>query len=126
MRHASGVPIKSVVLLRAMTDPVVVSRMASDYATGTTYKLYDSASGGGMRTAARAYVGGNNHHIEIRTARNANGKESWSGEVVSSFEAAQRNLAKLRALKASGLPRARSIRNRTQTERLVVVPELRD
>ena len=115
--QASGVPIRSVVLLRTMTDPVITSRWASDYVTGKPRKLYDAATGAGDPGTARAYVGGNNHHIEIRVATNKKGDETLSGRVVTTFEAAQRKVAKLRAIKAAGIPRPTLLRHLPSTER---------
>lgn len=90
--HASGVPIKRVVLLRTMTDPVIVSRWAYDPTTGRRVKVFDAdklrcGEDPGDVRAARVYVGGNNHHIEIRQSRKT-GK--WSGEIVPTFDAARR------------------------------------
>lgn len=109
LKHASGVPIHSVVLLRTMTDPVIVSRWATDHATGERRRVFDAQAGEGDSRAARAYVGGNNHHIEIRTATDARGRESWTGVVVSTYEAAQRKLARLRMLRSAGVPDMRSL-----------------
>jgi CRISPR-associated endonuclease Csn1 len=108
--HASGVPIRSVVLLRTMSDPVVISRKRQDYVTGKPVPDSDPAS-------RRAYVGGNNHHIEIRVATKKSGAEDWSGEVVTSFEAAQRKLNRLRAIRAAGIPKAADIRKLAPAER---------
>lgn len=75
----SGVPIKRIVLLRTMNDPVIVSRRRWNEQF-EKWEIDDSPK------ASRAYVGGNNHHIEIRT----NDKGQWSGEIVSMHEAARR------------------------------------
>jgi CRISPR-associated endonuclease Csn1 len=79
LRMPSGVPVKRVVLLRTMNDPVLISRKKFDYITDQW--VYDDAPRSG-----RAYVGGNNHHVEIR--EDAKGK--WSGETVPTYEAARR------------------------------------
>ncbi len=118
--HASGVPIRSVVLLRAMSDPVIVSRWEHDYATGKPRKVYDALTGEGRAAAARAYVGGNNHHIEIRV--DARGK--WSGEVVSAHEAAQRRIAFFRALRKAGVPRFKDLKKLPRAERLRWSPQI--
>jgi CRISPR-associated endonuclease Csn1 len=76
---SSGVPVKRMVLLRTMNDPVLVQRRYWD-PIQNLWKIDSSAR------AARAYVGGNNHHIEIRT--DLQGK--WSGEIVSMHAAAKR------------------------------------
>src|ERR1019366_2460043 len=116
IRHASGVPIKSVVLLRTMSDPVIASRWATNYETGKRYKVYDAITGEGDATAARAYLGGNNHHIEIRIAKDKKGKEAWSGEIVTAFEAAQRKLEKLRACRKAGVPKLSALRKLSLAE----------
>lgn len=84
----SGVPIKGVVLLRTNTEPVIVPRKRWDHA-GKKWLTDDDP-----RTA-RVYIGGNNHHIEIRQDRRT-GK--WSGEVVPTFEVAKR--VRIRKLEA--------------------------
>ncbi len=77
--HYSGVPIKSVSLLRTMKEPVVLPRRVFNYETLTWEVLkHDKAH--------RAHVSGNNHHLEIR--ENARGR--WSGAVVSMHEASRR------------------------------------
>lgn len=106
LKHASGVPIRSVVLLRAMSDPVVIGRRKPDHATG---KLVADEGAG----SARAYVGGNNHHIEIRV--DARGK--WSGAVVSAYEAAQRKLSFFRALREARAPRLDQFKRMPESER---------
>lgn len=95
----SGVPIASVVLLRTMNDPVVIGRKRPEYGTGRMVRDTDPAS-------QRAYVGGNNHHIEIRE----DAKGNWSGEIVSAFQAAQRKLDKIRAFREEGVPRPSALR----------------
>ncbi len=76
---SSGVPIKRMVLLRTMTDPVIVPRRRWNEKF-EKWEIDESPK------ALRAYVGGNNHHIEIRS----NDKGEWSGEIVSMHEAARR------------------------------------
>lgn len=122
--QASGVPIRSVVLLRTMDDPVIVSRWASDH-TGKRYKVYDADTDKGDRRAARAYVGGNNHHIEIRVTKNKKGIEDWSGRMVTTFEAAQRKLARLRAIQKAGIPRPKDFRKLSKAERAKYRPLLK-
>jgi CRISPR-associated endonuclease Csn1 len=75
----SGIPIKRMVLLRAMNDPVIVARRRWNEQT-RKWEIDQS------KKASRAYVGGNNHHIEIRS----NEKGEWSGEILSMYEAARR------------------------------------
>ena len=75
LRLSSGVPVRAVRLLRVHRDPVAFTAKAAD------------GSGGG-RTASvrrRVYVGGNNHHIEIREKG-----ERWEGSLVSAWVAASR------------------------------------
>ncbi len=113
VRQAAGVPIRSVVLLRTMSDPVILPRKRPDYATGAMLPDTNPAS-------ARAYVGGNNHHIEIRV--DSAGK--WSGEIVSTFAAAQRKLARLRALRAARIPKPADFRKLPKAERRRMKPTL--
>lgn len=75
-----GVPVKCVVLLRTNTDPVVIPRKSWD-PVGRRY-----VPDADPRTR-RVYIGGNNHHIEIREDLKTG---RWSGEVVPTFEAARR------------------------------------
>ncbi|MBX3323245.1 MAG: HNH endonuclease [Phycisphaeraceae bacterium] len=110
IRHASGVPIKSVVLLRTMSDPVLIDRKKMDYSTGRMIRDDDPAS-------KRAYLGGNNHHVEIRVAPDKTGQAVWTGEIVSAFEAAQRNLARLGAFRAAGVPKPKVYRDLPAAEK---------
>lgn len=125
IKQKSGVPIDSFVLLETMKNPVITSRWATDYKTGQRYKVYDSTTGKGDATAARAYDGRNNHHVEIRAAKNKKGDEDWTGEVVTAFQAAQRKLAKLRAFKDAGIPKLKVLRKLPKTERAKFKAELR-
>jgi len=54
--QASGVPIRSMVLLRTMSDPVIIERKQPDYASAKMLPNDNPAS-------LRAYVGGNNRKI---------------------------------------------------------------
>ncbi len=118
IRHDSGVPIRSVVLLRTMSDPVVIDRKRPDYTSGGMVADEDPAS-------RRAYLGGNNHHIEIRSSKNKKGVEVFSGVIVSAFEAAQRKLARLRALREAKIPPPRTFRGLERGERKRLTPILR-
>jgi CRISPR-associated endonuclease Csn1 len=80
LRQASGVPIRSVVLLRTISDPVIMPRRVYEPKTGK--RVPDLGP-----QANRVYLGGNNHHIEIREDVKTG---EWSGQVVTMFEAAQR------------------------------------
>jgi CRISPR-associated endonuclease Csn1 len=76
----SGVPIKGVVLLRTNTDPVIIPRKRWDAASDRMVIDDDPRT-------RRVYIGGNNHHVEIRE----NCKTGiWSAEIVPTFEAARR------------------------------------
>ncbi len=119
LKQASGVPIRTVVLLRTMSDPVVIPRKQTEYESGRTDKSNDPAS-------QRAYVGGNNHHIEIRLKLDKKGKETWSGTMVTAFEAAQRKLAKLRAIHQAGIPDLKAFRKLPKAERAKFTPTLRE
>lgn len=77
---ASGVPIKGVVLLRTIADPVIIRRRRWDPMTDRMVVDDDPRT-------RRVYIGGNNHHVEIREDRKT-GK--WIGEVTSTFDAAKR------------------------------------
>lgn len=108
--HLSGVPIRSVVLLRTMSDPVVIDRKRPDYTTNKSVRDQNPAS-------QRAYVGGNNHHIEIRAAQKKKGGEDWSGEVVTGYQAGGRKLARLRAARKAGVPNTKAFRKLAKAER---------
>jgi CRISPR-associated endonuclease Csn1 len=108
LTHASGVPIKSVVLLWTIVEPVLVPRKKWDWETNRMVNESDHRT-------LRVYFGGNNHHVEIRV-RPLEGKREnspqWVGQVVTMFEAVKRNTERLNALRNAGLP------NRSQLERL--------
>jgi len=94
LTQASGVPIKGVVLLRTNTDPVIIPRKLLDPATGkmVPHMDPDDPTKPHPRTK-RVYIGGNNHHIEIRErVRKRKGQpiSQWTGEIVSTFDAAKR------------------------------------
>lgn len=116
-KQASGVPIRSVVLLRTMSDPVVIDRKQADYSTGRMNQDPNPAS-------RRAYLGGNNHHIEVRALKNKKGGEVWSGVIVSAFESSQRKLARLRALRAANIPKPDDFRALPKAERARLRPML--
>lgn len=126
IKQASGVPIRSVVLTRTMSDPVITSRWATDHATGKRFKAYDAVTGEGDAAAARAYVGGNNHHIEIRAAVDTKGRETWTGEIIPTYQAAQRKLAKLAAFREAGIPKPAAFLQLPEGQRAAMTPVLRD
>lgn len=115
LRMPSGVPIKTVVLLCTMSDPVLIRRKRPDYATGDM--AYDPNP-----NATRAYVGGNNHHVEVRVNDQKKGKAKWTGQVVTAFDAAQRKLARLRAFKAAGIPKPKAFTKLSPAERKKLHP----
>lgn len=82
----SGVPIKGVVLLRTNADPVIIPRKTWDPDVG---KMVLDRN---PRTA-RVYIGGNNHHVEIRKRSGEKKGQTvteWVGKVVTTFEAVKR------------------------------------
>lgn len=104
---ASGVPIKSVVLLRTNTDPVIIPRKRWDLAADRMVADDD------QRTR-RVYIGGNNHHIEIREDRRT-GK--WRGEIIRAFEVARRvRLDKLPAVDRADHDDARFVMSLSEGE----------
>lgn len=123
--HLSGVPIRSVVLLRTMKDPVITSRWASEYRTGKRYRVYDASTGGGDAKAARAYVGGNNHHIEIRVTQNAKGQQVWSGKIVTTHTAARIKATRLQAFREAGIPPLAELRELPKSQRSRFAPAIR-
>lgn len=115
LKHGSGVPIRSAVLLRTMSEPVLIARRQADYATGQLE--VDTHPG-----STRAYLGGNNHHVEIRE----DAKGNLSGQIVSAFEAAQRKLTKLRAFRAAGIPKPDECKRLSRGERHRLRPLIRE
>lgn len=113
-KQASGVPIRSFVLLRTMRDPVVIHRQMPEYSSPQMVDDDNLAS-------LRAYKSGSNHHIELRET--ARGKVT--GTMVSAFEAAQRKLRKLRAFRGAQIPRPTQFRLLSSTERKRLTPILR-
>ncbi|MCK4341413.1 MAG: hypothetical protein KAY37_06790 [Phycisphaerae bacterium] len=110
----SGVPIKSVILLRTMKDPVLIPRKVWDPDANKMVPEMDPDDPKKPHPISRrVYVGGNNHHIGIR--EDAKGK--WSGVVVPTFDAAKRNAQRLRALKKAGVPSSTVLRRLSKPER---------
>lgn len=114
LTQKSGVPIHRVVLLWSNSEPVTIRRDHFDYSSGERRKLDDPAT-------HRLYDSQNNHHIEFR----ADAKGNWSGEIVSAFQAAQRKLARLHALRKAGIPRPDEFRKLPKAERRRYTPVLR-
>jgi len=80
LRLPSGVSVKSVILLCTINDPVVIPRRKWDASLDQMVVDDDPR-------ANRVYIGGSNHHIEIREDNETN---RWSGRVVSTFDAVRR------------------------------------
>jgi len=80
LRMSSGVPIRRVVLLRTINDPVLIPRNKWNSQLGRFIRDNDPRT-------IRAYIGGNNHHIEIREDEKTG---AWSGDVIDNFTAAKR------------------------------------
>ncbi len=102
----TGVPIKSVVLLRTHADPVILPRKKWDPVEKEMGKQEDSRS-------RRVYVGGNNHHIEITQGEDG----GWDGQVIPNYEAAQRNAERLKQLREAGVPSTDKLRGMTKADR---------
>lgn len=107
----SGVPIHAVRLLWANEDPVVVSRFKPDFGTIE----HDNKS---ELKSPRMYDSQNNHHIELRASE----KGVWSGEIVTTFDAAQRKRQFFRALREAGVPTFKKLRDLPLQERRKYAP----
>jgi hypothetical protein len=95
----SGVPVRRITLLRTLKDPIKdIQRKKFDIGTGKM--IYDTNP-----KSLRIYDSQNNHHIEIREDE----KGKWFGEVVRNYDAAKRNIERLKALKDAGVPSAREM-----------------
>lgn len=97
LRHPSGVPIKSAVLLWANNDPVVFYRRKSEVGDE---RIESDETRRRREREVRIYDSQNNHHVEIR--ENTRGK--WIGSVVPAIRVAARLAARLRALSALEKP----------------------
>lgn len=93
----SGVPIRSVVVVRSIGEPVQITRRVWNPTTNSMVADTHAAS-------VRLYESQSNHHIELRENTDKRGKVVWKGDIVTTFEASQRKLAKLRQFKAEGVP----------------------
>lgn len=114
LTQESGVPIHSVILLWSNSDPVTIQRTHVDYRSGEQRKLSDPAT-------LRLYDSQNNHHIEIRV----NDKGDWSGKIVRAFDAAQRKLARLHALRKASIPKPEELRRLSAARRRRFSPCIR-
>ncbi len=102
----TGIPIKSVVLLRTHTDPIIVPRKKWDPINKKMVREEHSRS-------FRVYVGGNNHHIEITEGEDG----SWDGDIITNHKAAQRNAERLTKLREAGVPSIEKLRKMNKTDR---------
>jgi CRISPR-associated endonuclease Csn1 len=113
LQHVSGVPIKSAVLLWANNDPVVIHRRKWNAASKKMEPDLDPRT-------LRLYDSQNNHHIEIRE-RQVKTKGTvvtqWFGEVIKNIDAANRNAARLKELKAAGIPSSGKLRQLSKAHR---------
>jgi CRISPR-associated endonuclease Csn1 len=126
----SGVPIKSMILLRTNRNPVIIPRKHLDAKTGklTPHMDPENPNKPHPRTK-RVYIGGNNHHVEIRErTRRRKGEtvSEWGGKVVSTFEAAQRNADRLTELKKAGVPMSKKLRQMPRNQRRRFGPIIAD
>ena len=115
IRQLSGVPIRSAVLLRTMSDPVIIDRRKPEY--GSSNRSTDQSP-----RSRRAYIGGNNHHIELRV----DSKNKYTGIVISAFEASQRKLSKLKAFRREAIPRPSEFKNLSRAEKDRLRPVIRE
>lgn len=113
LRHASGMPIKNVVLLWSNNDPVEYLRYKYDFTEGRmkaeenerTLRIYDSQ---------------NNHHIEIREyVYESKGQsiKKWNGKVITASEAYCRNANRYRELKRLKVPSGHQWMKLTRNEK---------
>ncbi len=86
----NGQPIKSVVLLRANNDPVVIRRTIPTGVAGIRAKSTADRED-------RIYDSQSNHHLEIRESD----KGKWTGTIITTIEAASRNKDRLNARRAA-------------------------
>ena len=103
MRNASGVPIKRVVLLRKLGNPVFIARAEPD---GRKTPLPEEGSDEPMPSTVRIYNSDSNSHIEIREDLKTG---QWYGDVVRTIDGARR--IRTSKGKAPGLAVDRSDRN---------------
>lgn len=118
---ADGPPICSIVLLWTIKSPVIASLRESDYTTGKPRRVFDADTNNGDARAARAYIGGKNHHIEIRVDE----KGEWQGDLVSMFEASRRKLGFFRAVQKADVPPFKELKKMSPAERRKHSPAIR-
>ncbi len=85
-RHASGVPIRSVIRLRTMKDPVSIALRRWDEQQNKMVPVKKNREKGRIYSSDRIFEGQNNHHIPIREDE----KGKWSGNVVTAYDAMRR------------------------------------
>jgi len=107
----SGVPVRRITLLRSPTMTPPIKRKHWSIETG---KMEDDTN----PKSVRLYEPQSNHHIEIR--KDTKGK--WTGEVITNFESAQRNVKRLQMLKKSGVPSIRKFRLMERNDRQRYLP----
>jgi hypothetical protein len=93
----NGTPVRKVRMLWKLNEVVEINRKGFDYKNSPLEK---------QRKSLRVYQTQNNHHIEIRE----NKKGKWIGEVITNFDAAKRNIERLKALKDAGIPSSQKMR----------------
>ncbi len=93
LRTSSGVPIKTITTVLAMSDPVSI------------------VGGDGVE---RYFMGGNNHHMEILLDR-ASG--NWTSVTIPTFDAARMNARRMKALREAGVPDAKQLRRMPRCDR---------
>jgi CRISPR-associated endonuclease Csn1 len=90
----SGLPIKGVVLLRTIAEPVIIPRKRFDLIRGTMVPEMDPRDPQKPHPRSkRVYIGGNNHHVAIRERerkRKGLTVTDWAGELIATFLAARR------------------------------------
>jgi CRISPR-associated endonuclease Csn1 len=127
---ASGVPIKGLVLMRTISEPVIIPRKRWDAPTGKMIPDMDPENPKQPHPRTkRIYIGGNNHHVEVRERqrkRQGATVTEWIGEPTTNFDAAKRNAARLDALRKAGLPSSAKLRRMTKQERQQLGPIISD
>jgi hypothetical protein len=98
-----------------MSDPVIIDRRKPEY--GSSNRSTDPSP-----RSRRAYIGGNNHHIELRV----DSKNKYTGIVISAFEASQRKLSKLKAFRREAIPRPSEFKNLSRAEKDRLRPVIRE
>ncbi len=85
-RHKSGVPIRTVILLRTMKDPPSIGLRRWDDQQHKMVLVEKNREMGQVYSSDRIFEGQNNHHIPIREDE----KGMWSGNVVTAYDALRR------------------------------------